>query len=268
MMAKLKVAIPIHGDSVAPCFEVARRFLFGEIEDRKVLARTVVSCASCETYKRVQLLQLHSVHVLLCNGINRTYRNMLEGSGIRVIANISQAPDSALRRFARGEIALDTDIPLCASPPVQIPLEALICWARDLFEGHGYNVSDGPGGDSYLIDLVAIKSCPVCGRVVRIAICCGAHTYSIDKEIQEFYRLSMHDYSARVLVIPSDSSIVSRCREYGIEVIDPDAVDAETAPPAAAAFPLLRHPVAGHEKVYATPGAQLRPDQNSDEVIH
>jgi predicted Fe-Mo cluster-binding NifX family protein len=265
-MARTKVAIPIHGNCIAPCFEVAKRFLFGKIENRQLVSRSILSCTSCEAYRRVRLLQVHEIDVLLCNGINRTYRSMLEGSGIQVIPNVSFSPDAALRKFARGDIAVAANLRPHYGAVPKVPLEALICWARDLFETNGYSVADGPGGDSFLVDLIAAKPCPVCGRAVRIAVCCGAHTYNIEKEIQEFHRLSMHDYNARVLIAPAERAIVSLCGEYGIEVIDPDLSEFEKKP-LQAAFPLLSTPVQGHEKAYAGAGLHAPPgNEKSDEI--
>lgn len=112
----------------------------------------------------------------------------------------------------------------------------------------GYDVTAGPGQDAFLIDLVAKISCPVCDRPVRVAVCCGAHTYRPHQEIAGFHRATSTDYNARVYVSPSQPTIVNCCHEFGVQLIDPDPeIEIENSEPDSL-IPLLKGIVTDHER--------------------
>jgi predicted Fe-Mo cluster-binding NifX family protein len=243
----VKVAVAQYGEMIAPCFEAARHFLVVSIENNECAGRRSVPCVGCEGYRRVRLLHLHKAGVLICNGIERFYRDMLVSSGVTVIPGVSGPIDMALERYCRGELhAVEPDT---AGPVVgeEIPHEVLVCWTRDLFQCHGYEVASGPQDETVLIDLLAEIQCPVCLRPVKVAICCGAHTYRPDQEIRQFHHTSPAGYDARVYIHPGSPAIANCCREYGIELITPDSEFSDQDALERGRLPILRQPVAGHE---------------------
>ena len=116
----------------------------------------------------------------------------------------------------------------------------------EFFGRHGYSVTGGP--DAFLVDLVAGIKCPVCGRPVNVAICCGAHTYSATQEIVEFHHTTPLEYDARVYVSPANAPVAECCREYGIELLDPETTDSEMPVRPKDKLPILKGPVRNHER--------------------
>ena len=247
------VAVPTFFDeAIAPRFEVARRFLISRWEGKKELSTQLIECSGCEGFGRVRLLREHGVDVLICNGIKSFYQDILVSSGITVIPNVSLPAHEALRQFAAGQLQPEAVSAADSSALLdKIPHEDLVCWAKELFEAHGYRVSMAEDQAPFPIDLVAEISCPVCRKPVRVAICCGSHTYKSDQEIKELHRVAVADYHAQVYVHPGTPSIQTCCRQYGIELIDPDAELAGPKCLTGSAIPVLRGPVSGHDQASA-----------------
>nr|MBN2277375.1 hypothetical protein [candidate division Zixibacteria bacterium] len=247
-MMKINVAIPILNNRVAPCFEAASNFLIVNTENRELISQKTVKCGDEEGFRRVRLLKVHDIDVLICNGIKGFYRDLLPTMGVTVIPDISGLTSHILRQYLSGQILPpeQTTVPAGATPGPT--LTELVNWTRKHFESHGYQIRTGPGHDSFLIDLVAEITCPVCRKTIRVAICCGAHTYRTDQEIREFNYCAKTDYNSRVFVFPSDENIARQCREYGIELISPDAMAAGPTQMDSDKIPLLKFPVEGHEQ--------------------
>jgi predicted Fe-Mo cluster-binding NifX family protein len=244
----VKVAVPRFDQAIAPCFEAAGHFLIATVENGKVVSAEVAHCAGPEGYRRVRLLQIHRADMVVCNGIKGCYRDMLAGSGVTVIANVTGLADEALNRLAGGELSPElTARDEVANYPA-IPHQELVARARTLFENGGYTVTAGPEQASFLVDLLAETKCPVCSRPVRVAICCGAHTYRPTQEIVEFHHATPSGYDARVYFCPASPAASQCCQEYGIELIEPDMPGMELKQKPANKLPILRGRVAGHER--------------------
>jgi hypothetical protein len=99
------------------------------------------------------------------------------------------------------------------------------------------------------IDLTAEICCPVCSRKINIAICCGAHTYRIDRDIREFHFVTPTYFDSQVYIYPGQQDIKTFCKDYGIEFIDPNA-DVEMEPQPQNIIPILKNVIAGHEKAF------------------
>lgn len=244
----LKVAVPQFEGNVAPCFEVAGNMLIAVIEGNTVVSAKSVACTGPEGYRRVRLLQVHRVSALICNGIKRIYRDMLVASGLQVYGGITSTVDEALLKFAAGKIAEETRVEDEPSKPCSVPHQDIVYWASTLFESHGYSVSPAPDQGEHLVDLIAEIKCPVCGGRVKVAICCGAHTYRATQEITEFHHATPLDYNARVFVCPTNPAIAKCCNEYGIELINPDFEGVEWRVVPTGKLPILEGPVRNHEK--------------------
>lgn len=244
----LKVAIPQFGGAVAPCFEAAGNILIANVESGIVTYSQDVLCTGPEGYRRVRLLQVHRVNILICNGIKGLYKDMLTASGIDVFQRVSVPIESALKQLIAGELVAEEQ---CHEEPTDsfgIPHQDLAYWARELFESHGYSVTPGPDQDDRLIDLVAEINCPVCSGLVKVAICCGAHTYRATQEITEFHHETPLEYHARVFICPSSQSVERCCREYGIQLINPDFEGKHAFAVARNKLPILKGQVRGHEE--------------------
>lgn len=241
------VAIPKFGEAVAPCFEVARIFLFARIEGGQIISRKILECKGCEGFGRIQLLRDNEANVLICGGIKGFYRDLLQASGLAVISNVSSGVTDALGEYIAGGLAADREVEEPVDPEAEIPLEDLVCWTQELFSAHGYRVSPGSDLAPFPVDLVAEIECPICHKPVRVAICCGAHTYRPEQEVKLLHRAAASGYHARAYVRSSTPQIARCCREYEIELIDPDAGFASCDHPVQGRIPVLQSLVRGHE---------------------
>ncbi len=244
----MKVAIPKFNDMVAPCFEAAASFCIAEIDADGNISQKVVTCSGVEGYKRIRLIKLHDIEALICNGIKEFYEDLLSVSGVTIFPGVSGSIDEALKRLIKGDLKPFEYKPNNLTEIEEVSHSDLLRRAKEAFESNGYQVSEGPGQDSFLIDLVAEIACPVCGKKIRVAICCGAHTYRYDHEIGEFHHLAKSGYNARVYIHSSNPDLAQYCEEYGIELLDPKMGTGKKDK--TRKIPLLRRPVKGHEKAF------------------
>jgi len=248
------VAIPKFGEAVAPCFEVARVFLFARIEGGQVISQKILECKGCEGFGRIQLLRDNEADVLICGGIKGFYRDLMQASGLAVVSNVSSGVTDALDSYVSGKLSHDRETGETVEviePEGDIPLEDLVCWTHELFAAHGYRVRPGAELAPFPVDLVAEIECPVCHKPIRVAICCGAHTYRPDQEVKLLHRAAASGYHARAYVRSSTPQVARCCREYEIELIDPDASFASCDHPVEGRIPILQSVIRGHEAASA-----------------
>lgn len=246
----LKIAIPKLKNRVAPCFEAASSFSVIVVKDNQLISQKTVHCSGSEGFHRVRLLKLHDINLLLCNGIGAFYSDLLHSMGIRIVGEISGVISGVVKRYLSGGLRLSESIPDISARTLGASLNDLIAWSRELFEKNGYTVMPGPGHDSFMIDLVAEMDCPVCGEKIKVAVCCGVHTYRPDQEIMEFHFSAKSDYNARVFISPDNYSIEEYCREYGIQFIRSDDDATLEKDSGKRKIPLLHGPIEGHEKAF------------------
>jgi len=248
------VAIPKLREGIAPQFETARYFLICSLDKEGVFTSRIESCAGCEGFGRVRLLQDNHVTTLICSGIRGFYRELLVSAGVEVIGSVELGIEEALLSFRRGELHPVQATDEITGLSVEIPHEDLVCWAKELFESHGYKVFVPEDELAFPIDLVAETRCPVCNRMIRVAVCCGAHTYRSDQEIREFHHVTRTSFNARVYVYPASESVRECCFEYGIQVFDPDSDALNRDHVVPGRIPLLNQPIPGHERAFAQGG--------------
>lgn len=260
-MAIRTVAIPIYRDEVAPCFEAARTFVLVRIENGQLVSQRITKSSGCKGFGNLLLLREESVDVLICNGIKAFYRDAIAASNITVYSPFSGTIQQTIDAYCAGALEVSAGIPEEDNGP-PIPLPDLVCWTKELFQSHGYRVQLREEADPFPIDLEAEIDCPVCHRPVRVAICCGAHTYRCSQEIIEFNRVAGSNYHSRVYVRPATQQIESCCRDYGIELIDPNARFANADHPSSDRIPILQQVVEGHER--ASGGADRKGNDRCD----
>ena len=157
----MNVAIPKINDTIASCFEVAKHFIIIEIENGKTLSSKIVECHGIEDFQRVRLLRLYEISILICNGINRFYRDQLSSLGINVIPNINGNIENAVKNFLEGKLYFTDQIHNTNQSDRIVSHDELIKWTKELFEEYGYIVIRTPDSNTSLIDLVAKLNCPV-----------------------------------------------------------------------------------------------------------
>ena len=249
----LRIAVPCFAQEIAPCFEAAHHFLFWEYKYGEA-ARSggIEAPGSSDGLARIRLLNESRINVLICNGIGETSRKILIAKGCKVVQGIVGPVVDALYAYLAGKIIHDGQERLLSPGPSQPLFADLVQWTIGLFQDHGWETNDEVRPETFAVDIIAEKPCPVCKKPVRLAICCGAHAYRIDAEIREFQRVTASGYNLRVYVHQSLPGVLAKCREYGIALLDPisfsDCANEDNEP-----CPLapIRAKVAGHPQLYS-----------------
>jgi len=254
VMDTTRLAIPAFHDSVAPRFETAESFYVCDIHDNKSSNGEIVLCSGCMGFGRIQLLQDHGIRVLICNGIKNFYRDLLASINIEVIDTISLPLNDVIDRFLSGSLKASTRTGHGTTAACEIPHDDLVCWARELFESYGYTIRKKTAASDFPIDLVASLTCPLCGKDILVAICCGAHLYRIDQEIREFHHAVSSSYHAAVYIHPADSILEENCRSYGVQLLDPCVENLADGGKRKMAVPILTGTIPGHEALAFSSG--------------
>lgn len=98
------LAVPLHGDDVAPRFCSAERFLIAEL-DRGHLQRLRQLTLPEEAWsRRLERLSTSGVKTLLCGGFNRDFLPLAEDLGIRVVSGLAGEARQLIDAFLRHEI--------------------------------------------------------------------------------------------------------------------------------------------------------------------
>lgn len=244
---RTRVAISCFGEEVAPCFDTVRRFRYWIIVDGKAVDYRELEAEGTEGISRVKLLKQVGVDVLICNGITERLREMLEADGCVVIDGVVGSASDALFGFLAGQIKQRSERPPLKPDQMQPHTADLVFWTEELFQKLSWEVRRVLQDTLFPIDLLAERRCPLCGKVVRAAICCGAHAYRIEKEIQELKRVTTVGYNTRVYVHHAIPGVSATCRDFEIELLDPnDFTDGEFRDHQSV-LPPLKGRIAGHD---------------------
>ena len=241
----MNVAMPILKDRIAPCFEAASLFRVVKVENNRMVSAKTVECSGTKGFHRVRVVRVHDIDILICNGIKGFYSDLLKSMGVKVIPDATGSIQEVLDSFLGGNFEIMEELQSRQTPLHNYNLPDLIDWARSHFIDNGYAVKEGPGLDSYLVDLVAEMKCPKCGKDIRVAVCCGVHTYSTEQEIQEFNYCAKAGYNSRVFVYPGDEKTSTQCKAFGIEHVNPE-IDSIANNKVKCEIPVLTLPVEGH----------------------
>lgn len=244
------LAIASFRSEIAPCFDAASRFQLWNISEGNATALHDLEFGKSGGIERVKVLVNTQARVLICNGIQTNFIRMLQADGCEVLWGIGGAVEKILSEYLAGRIEPVDPDNIHESDASFDPDEDKIAIAINLFRTLGWQVKQIDRQQSFPIDLVAERSCPLCGRPVRVAICCGGHIYRIDEEIREFKRVSSGGYNARVYMNEARKSLAARCNEFNIELLEPSTVEAWCAANSTSCkFPPLKGRIDGHEKL-------------------
>ena len=98
------LAVPLHGDDVAPRFCAADRFMIAELAGDRVRRVRQLSIPEEEWSERLERLSAAGVRVLLCGGFNRSFLPLAESFGIQVIFGLAGEAERLIDAFLRNEI--------------------------------------------------------------------------------------------------------------------------------------------------------------------
>lgn len=246
----VRIAISCFGEEIAPCFAATRRFRIWELgPDNKIDCGELI-ISQPGGLARIRLLKQSCIDVLICNGIEGQARQLLEASDCRVVEGVIGFATDALYGYLAGKIPVAPLYKTDGTVQLQPHTADLVEWTQELFISLGWTVEKVTHAEAYPIDLKATRLCPVCSRPVRVAICCGAHTYRVESEIQEFSHVTAREYHTRVYVHHALQNIVNKCRDYEIELLDPCSfTTSATSKPNQNQLPPLKCRIKDHDKI-------------------
>ncbi len=256
MEKRVKISVTCFGEEVAPCFSHARRFRVWEIGYDESMEYRELKVEESGSLARIRTVLKNSIDVLICNGIQEQSRRLLESNGCVVIDGVLGTVSDALFGYLAGRIRPRSTMNEEDMIGIQQFTADLVSWTHDLFSDLGWNVEPVIEAEPFLIDLVAKRTCKICGKPVRVAVCCGAHTYRIENEIREFRRRTMVGYNARVYVYHAMPQVIRYCRDFEIELLDPAGfVASQDSRSGVSTLPPLTGIIDGHEKLNTKPDA-------------
>jgi predicted Fe-Mo cluster-binding NifX family protein len=98
------LAVPLHGEDVAPRFCSADEFMIVELEGGEARRLRRVTIPEDAWSQRLERLSAAGVSVLLCGGFNRSFLPLAEGLGIRVISGLAGEAERLIEAFLQDEI--------------------------------------------------------------------------------------------------------------------------------------------------------------------
>ncbi len=97
-------AIPIFANRVAPRCTIAEFIIFLIMSGNKIVSRRRVSLKGNTWIDLVRLLGDNGADILVCGGINKDNRELIEKRGIMIIDNVCCSGDEAQAALAQGEL--------------------------------------------------------------------------------------------------------------------------------------------------------------------
>ena len=98
------LAVPLHGDDVAPRFCSADEFMIAELDRDQVRRIRRLTIPDEAWSRRLDRLSAAGVKVLLCGGFNRSFLPHAQALGIRVISGLAGEAERLISAFLRNEI--------------------------------------------------------------------------------------------------------------------------------------------------------------------
>ena len=103
-VTKMRIAIPTSEGRISPVFDVARHFLFVDIENQREVRRTEACVEKPEPASQARRLDQRGTDVLICGAISRPLETMLLATGINVIPQTCGPVEDVLSAFVSGEL--------------------------------------------------------------------------------------------------------------------------------------------------------------------
>jgi predicted Fe-Mo cluster-binding NifX family protein len=100
----MRVAIPTRGERISPVFDAAGQVLLVDFEEEKESSRCVAPLPADPLTGRVTRLRELGVTALICGGISRTLRQMIEADGIHVYPWTAGPVAEVLEAYRQGRL--------------------------------------------------------------------------------------------------------------------------------------------------------------------
>jgi len=123
----MRLAIPTRNERISPVFDSAGQVLLVDFEEGKECSRCVAPLPADSLAGRVTRLKELAVMVLICGGISRTLRQMIEAAGIRVFPWTAGPVDGVLEAYRQRRLHEAQWLMPGCSDPERLELEGNQC---------------------------------------------------------------------------------------------------------------------------------------------
>ena len=100
----MRVAIPTRGERISPVFDSAGQILLVDLDDGQERSRCVAPLPADPLVGRVTRLEELGVKVLICGGISRALRGLIEAGGICVYSWTAGPVEEVLEAYRQGRL--------------------------------------------------------------------------------------------------------------------------------------------------------------------
>ena len=100
----MRIAIPICDGRISPVFDVARRLIVVDVEDRGELSRIEHTLDNTEITARARRVADLGVDVLICGAISLSLEKMLRAADVEVVGRTCGEAERVLRAFIDGKM--------------------------------------------------------------------------------------------------------------------------------------------------------------------
>lgn len=214
----VKLAIACFGEVIAPRFAVARHFRLWEFMDGYRFNTRDLIMIKMGSFARISMLKQVGVNCLICNGIEKLTRSMLESYGCEVIEGVNCAVETALTKFVSGTIGQEYAGSIIGDAAAPTNRKYLAKWTHRTLNSSGWS-GEEVVSHPFLVDMIATKQ--IQGKLCRIAVSYGGHIYCVNKEIREFSSSTSNGFYARIYLHQYQHCIEELCNSFGIELVDP-----------------------------------------------
>jgi predicted Fe-Mo cluster-binding NifX family protein len=100
----MRIAIPICDGRISPVFDVARRLIVVDVENRGEISRIEHTLENTEITARARRVADLGVDVLICGAISLSLEKMLRGADVEVVGRTCGEAEQVLRAFVDGKM--------------------------------------------------------------------------------------------------------------------------------------------------------------------
>lgn len=100
----MRLAIPTKNERISPVFDSAGQVLLVDFDEKNECSRCVAPLPADSLAGRVTRLQELGVAILICGGISRTLRQMIETDGIKVYPWTAGPVEEVLEAYRQGRL--------------------------------------------------------------------------------------------------------------------------------------------------------------------
>lgn len=138
----MRAAVAVWEGRISPVFDVSRRILVLDVEERVIRTRSEEDLADQEPFRKAGRLRELGIETLICGAISRPMFQLLASFGIRVIPFTAGEVEEVIRTWLEGRL-----------PNPRFAMPGFRCRGfgrRGIFEGTGYASGKGHGpGESW-----------------------------------------------------------------------------------------------------------------------